>query len=89
MLDLPLREPAAADFEPANVSRKPPPGPRYVCLVHRQVGIGNAVIEHRVEIRDNGSGELLADFPVKWASRWLIERGYSYVPATNGLWSRT
>jgi hypothetical protein len=68
--------------------RKEPPGPRYVCLVHRQTGIGNAQIEHRVEIRDNDTSALLADFPVTWAARWLRERGYSYVVGSNGLWSK-
>ncbi len=84
MLDLLVREPEAALYQPSGSD----PLPKAVCLVHRQTGIGNAQIEHRVEIRNNGTSALLADFPVKWASRWLRERGYSYVVGSNGLWAR-
>jgi hypothetical protein len=62
--------------------------PADVVIHHRQHGIGTETLEHRVEIRDNASGALLADYPATWAALWLRNRGYSWVIGSNGLWRR-
>lgn len=61
----------------------PPPD---VVVHHCQSGIGSAMIDHRVELKDNRTGALLANYPAGQAALWLKEHGYHYVPGTNGLW---
>ena len=85
MLDLLVRNPEGADYQPATPARREP-SPRYVAVVHHQHGIGTA-LTHAVEIRDSAN-RLLAAFPASWAARWLAERGYTYVTGSNGLWSQ-
>lgn len=61
--------------------------PKAVRIVHRQDGIGTG-LEHRVEIKD-AAGLILAEFPLAWAARWLAERGYRWVPGSNGAWLKS
>ena len=71
----------ANDGAPAASSTPPD-----VAVRHCQTGVGTDMIEHRVEIWDNNTGLMLASYSAVWAARWLAQRGYHYVPGTNGLW---
>ena len=71
----------ANDGAPAASSTPPD-----VAVRHRQTGVGTALIEHSVEIWDNDAGIMLGSYSAAWAARWLAQRGYHYVPGTNGLW---
>jgi hypothetical protein len=61
-------------------------GPRSISLRHVQTGVGTETIEHRVEIRCNRTGILIANFAPSWAALWLRQRGYTYVMGSNGIW---